>query len=76
MMYDLVIRRNASRHHGPLAQPQSNFFPCIPFQYNTFHYASRKADAEQHFLYVHGDSVGLLQRVLGMRDVVQKLQLL
>lgn len=52
------------------------FFPCIPFQYNTFHYASRKADAEQHFLYVHGDSVGLLQRVLGMRDVVQKLQLL
>lgn len=27
-MYDLVIRRNASRHHGPLPLPQSNFFPC------------------------------------------------
>lgn len=28
-MYDLVIRRNASRHHGPLPLPQSNFFHAV-----------------------------------------------
>lgn len=35
-MYDLVIRRNASRHHGPLALPQSNFFHV--FHSNTIHF--------------------------------------